>query len=105
MPISSAFVKVSSFLTFSDRRCGGHLGQYQGFIQSPNYPGDYPSNVECTWTIVPEKGRRILVVIPEIYLSKEDKCGDQLIMRKSGEYLMMVLSAVSRLVRVVSLGY
>ncbi|KAK2153976.1 hypothetical protein LSH36_280g02006 [Paralvinella palmiformis] len=69
-----------------DIRCGGSRGEHQGYIQSPNWPGPYPNNVKCTWTIKPEKGRRILVIIPEIFLASQDKCGDVLIMRKSKEY-------------------
>eukprot|EP00058_Branchiostoma_floridae_P022745 XP_002608235.1 hypothetical protein BRAFLDRAFT_87901 [Branchiostoma floridae] len=65
-----------------DRTCGGEIGDFMGYIQSPNYPGNYPSNVECTWHIVPPKGRRILVVVPEIYLPAKDDCGDVLVMRK-----------------------
>ncbi|XP_013414319.1 signal peptide, CUB and EGF-like domain-containing protein 1 isoform X2 [Lingula anatina] len=66
-----------------DMKCGGHIGLHQGYIQTPNYPGNYPNNVECTWTIVPEQGRRILVVVPELFLSGQDHCGDKLVMRKS----------------------
>ncbi|XP_064599589.1 signal peptide, CUB and EGF-like domain-containing protein 1 isoform X2 [Liolophura sinensis] len=66
-----------------DRECGGVFEEFQGYIQSPNYPGNYPNNVECVWTIKPAKGRRILVIIPEIFLRGEDKCGDQLVMRKA----------------------
>lgn len=73
------------FLCFSDRRCGGELGDYMGFIESPNYPGDYPANVECTWIINPPPKRRILIVVPEIFLPMEDECGDYLVMRKSRE--------------------
>ncbi|XP_034073566.1 signal peptide, CUB and EGF-like domain-containing protein 1 [Gymnodraco acuticeps] len=63
--------------------CGGELGDYTGFIESPNYPGDYPSNVDCVWTINPPHKRRILIVVPEIFLPIEDECGDVLVMRKS----------------------
>ncbi|KAG7270683.1 hypothetical protein CRUP_030410 [Coryphaenoides rupestris] len=63
--------------------CGGELGDYMGFIESPNYPGDYPSNVDCVWTINPPHKRRILIVVPEIFLPIEDECGDVLVMRKS----------------------
>lgn len=66
-----------------DRQCGGELGDFTGFIESPNYPGNYPANVECTWTINPPPKRRILIVVPEIYLPIEDECGDYLVMRKS----------------------
>lgn len=66
-----------------DRHCGGELGNFSGFIESPNYPGDYPANVECTWIINPPPKRRILIVVPEIFLPMEDECGDYLVMRKS----------------------
>ncbi|XP_053490767.1 signal peptide, CUB and EGF-like domain-containing protein 2 isoform X4 [Ictalurus furcatus] len=66
-----------------NRHCGGVIGDYTGFIESPNYPGDYPANVECTWTISPPPKRRILIVVPEIFLPMEDECGDYLVMRKS----------------------
>ncbi|TRY97717.1 hypothetical protein DNTS_006367 [Danionella cerebrum] len=63
--------------------CGGELGDFMGYIESPNYPGDYPSNVDCVWTINPPNKRRILIVVPEIFLPMEDECGDVLVMRKS----------------------
>ncbi|KAL7982739.1 hypothetical protein Chor_010337 [Crotalus horridus] len=67
----------------ADQQCGGELGDYTGYIESPNYPGDYPANVECTWNISPPPKRRILIVVPEIFLPIEDECGDVLVMRKS----------------------
>lgn len=70
-------------IAFSDRQCGGELGDYTGYIESPNYPGDYPANTECTWNINPPPKRRILIVVPEIFLPIEDECGDYLVMRKS----------------------
>lgn len=71
-------------IVLTDHKCGGYIGLHQGFIQSPNWPGAYPANVECTWTIKPAKGRRILIVIPEIFFPVQDGCGDNLVMRKSG---------------------
>lgn len=66
-----------------DTACGGLFGDLYGFIRSPNYPGNYPNNKECIWKIKPGKKRRILVIIPEIFLPQEDKCGDILVMRQS----------------------
>lgn len=68
----------------TDQHCGGELGDYTGYIESPNYPGDYPANAECVWHISPPPKRRILIVVPEIFLPVEDECGDVLVMRKSG---------------------
>ncbi|XP_010222054.1 PREDICTED: signal peptide, CUB and EGF-like domain-containing protein 3, partial [Tinamus guttatus] len=65
------------------RQCGGELGEYTGYIESPNYPGNYPANVECTWNINPPPKRKILIVVPEIFLPSEDECGDVLVMRKN----------------------
>lgn len=70
----------------TDRQCGGELGDFTGYIESPNYPGNYPANVECTWTINPPPKRRILIVVPEIFLPIEDECGDYLVMRKSCKF-------------------
>ncbi|XP_053880646.1 signal peptide, CUB and EGF-like domain-containing protein 2 isoform X3 [Malaclemys terrapin pileata] len=66
-----------------NRHCGGELGDFTGYIESPNYPGNYPANIECTWTINPPPKRRILIVVPEIFLPIDDECGDYLVMRKS----------------------
>ncbi|XP_036400444.1 signal peptide, CUB and EGF-like domain-containing protein 2 isoform X3 [Megalops cyprinoides] len=73
----------TSIMQCKNRHCGGELGDYTGYIESPNYPGNYPANIECTWTINPPPKRRILIVVPEIYLPIEDECGDYLVMRKS----------------------
>ena len=66
-----------------NRKCNGHIGELQGYIETPNWPGHFPSGVECTWSIVPQKGRRILIIIPSVYLASQDKCADFLVMRKS----------------------
>lgn len=71
------------YIPFSDTHCGGELGEFTGYVESPNYPGNYPANTECTWTINPPPKRRILIVVPEIFLPVEDECGDYLVMRKS----------------------
>uniref|UniRef100_A0A8C1EPL9 Signal peptide, CUB domain, EGF-like 1 n=1 Tax=Cyprinus carpio carpio TaxID=630221 RepID=A0A8C1EPL9_CYPCA len=82
--ISSEF-KDLFVLSLTDQLCGGELGDLMGYIESPNYPGDYPSNVNCVWTINPPNKRRILIVVPEIFLPIEDECGDVLVMRKSAQ--------------------
>lgn len=83
-----------SLLPVLDQVCGGELGDFTGFIESPNYPGDYPSNVDCIWTINPPHKRRILIVVPEIFLPIEDECGDVLVMRKSGRHNQEIILTV-----------
>ncbi|XP_053180530.1 signal peptide, CUB and EGF-like domain-containing protein 2 isoform X4 [Scomber japonicus] len=73
----------TNIMQCKNRQCGGELGDFTGYIESPNYPGNYPANIECTWIINPPPKRRILIVVPEIFLPIEDECGDYLVMRKS----------------------
>ncbi|XP_053562764.1 signal peptide, CUB and EGF-like domain-containing protein 3 [Bombina bombina] len=80
---STDFDGSTSVTQCKNRHCGGELGDYTGFLESPNYPGNYPSSVECTWSISPPPKRKILLVVPEIFLPSEDECGDLLVMRKN----------------------
>ncbi|XP_015231484.1 PREDICTED: signal peptide, CUB and EGF-like domain-containing protein 2 isoform X5 [Cyprinodon variegatus] len=80
---STDFDGSTNIMQCKNRDCGGELGEFSGYIESPNYPGNYPANIECTWTINPPPKRRVLIVVPEIYLPMEDECGDYLVMRKS----------------------
>ncbi|XP_038621090.1 signal peptide, CUB and EGF-like domain-containing protein 2 isoform X3 [Tachyglossus aculeatus] len=80
---TSDFDGSTNITQCKNRHCGGELGDFTGYIESPNYPGNYPANTECTWTINPPPKRRILIVVPEIFLPIEDECGDHLVMRKS----------------------
>ncbi|KAF0296268.1 Cubilin [Amphibalanus amphitrite] len=43
--------------------CGGLLTEKRGFFQSPNYPGQYPSNTDCEWRIRVPPGNSIQLTI------------------------------------------
>lgn len=32
-------------------QCGGSMTDVSGVILSPGYPGNYPSGLDCTWTV------------------------------------------------------
>lgn len=72
---------------FPDTTCRAQIGQYVGYIETPNFPGDYPANVDCTWHIKPPRGRKVIFVVSEIFLRKEDQCGDIVVIRKTGKTL------------------
>lgn len=42
-------------LTLAEPRCNGVLKTLSGVITSPNYPKNYPNNMNCHWRISPEK--------------------------------------------------
>ena len=75
----------------ADRACKGNNDNNRGYIQSPNWPGLYPANIECTWRINPERGRRILIIVPEIHIAVQDHCRDSLVMRQSGKTMPLIL--------------
>ena len=75
----------------------------RGFIQSPNWPGEYPANIECTWAITPQHGRRILFIIPEIHLATQDQCRDSLVMRKNCKIHSFIFNTLSSAVLCLSL--
>uniref|UniRef100_A0AAZ3SDH4 Signal peptide, CUB and EGF-like domain-containing protein 3 n=1 Tax=Oncorhynchus tshawytscha TaxID=74940 RepID=A0AAZ3SDH4_ONCTS len=77
------FDGATSVSQCKNRECRGEMGEFTGYIESPNYPGNYPANVECIWIINPPNKRKILMVVPEIFLPSEDECGDVLVMRKN----------------------
>ena len=87
----SATAKLLVLFTVTDRTCRGQTTGVRGFIQSPNWPGDYPANIECTWAISPQRGRRILFVVPEMHLVTRDRCRDSLVMRKNGKIFIFSL--------------
>ena len=42
-------------------RCGGRLTGECGVFSSPNFPWNYPDNVECNWEITLSEGKKVLL--------------------------------------------
>lgn len=38
-------------LSFFTAQCGGSLTEFSGVILSPGFPGNYPSGLDCNWTV------------------------------------------------------
>jgi len=45
-----------------------------GYLQSIGYPGDYPNNVNCTYTLTAEEGMEIRVIIEDFDLENDTAC-------------------------------
>lgn len=45
----SLFVSLSLWMCAA--QCGGSMTDVSGVILSPGYPGNYPSGLDCTWTV------------------------------------------------------
>ncbi|KAM9307657.1 cubilin [Gastrophryne carolinensis] len=54
--------------------CGGHLSDGHGLITSPGYPGNYPPNRDCYWTISTEPGLYITFAFGTLSLEHHESC-------------------------------
>ena len=55
--------------------CGGAIHAQSGVVKSPDHPGLYPYNTECTWTINVLQGYHILLTfLPPFDLEISDGC-------------------------------
>ncbi|XP_072010324.1 cubilin [Engystomops pustulosus] len=57
-----------------DPVCGGELSESHGSISSPGYPGTYPPNRDCYWTISVDPGLYITFAFGVLSLEHHDNC-------------------------------
>ncbi|XP_069815839.1 cubilin [Dendropsophus ebraccatus] len=55
--------------------CGGPLSEPHGSILSPGYPGNYPPNRDCYWTMSVPPGLYITFAFATLSLEQHDTCG------------------------------
>ncbi|KAG8147800.1 hypothetical protein E2320_022922, partial [Naja naja] len=55
-------------------KCGGLLSAPYGNISSPNFPGLYPYDTDCTWLIVVTEGSSVLLTFQHFDLEYHDNC-------------------------------
>lgn len=60
------------FLKYS-LRCNISILRDSGVIESPNFPNDYPNNLDCVWTIVVSKGNKINLQFSHFYLENDNQ--------------------------------
>ncbi|TNN61134.1 Cubilin [Liparis tanakae] len=79
---SDATIEGSGFkLTFEahSQACGGFIelndGDPPGYITSPNYPQNYPQNVDCIWVVSAPNGEAVQIDFEEdIYIETTASC-------------------------------
>uniref|UniRef100_A0A3B4XW54 CUB domain-containing protein n=1 Tax=Seriola lalandi dorsalis TaxID=1841481 RepID=A0A3B4XW54_SERLL len=55
-------------------KCGGILSAPSGNISSPNFPGLYPYNTDCSWLIVVAEGSSVLLTFHYFELEYHANC-------------------------------
>uniref|UniRef100_A0A671G8C4 Cubilin n=1 Tax=Rhinolophus ferrumequinum TaxID=59479 RepID=A0A671G8C4_RHIFE len=67
------------------KSCGGYLHADRGIITSPNYPETYPSNLNCSWHVLVQRGLTIAVHFEQPFQipNSDSSCnqGDYLVLK------------------------
>ena len=54
--------------------CGGTLTEPRGRIYSPEFPNNYPTNVNCDWTIQLPKTSNIILSFLSMDIEEDEDC-------------------------------
>ncbi|MEQ2252794.1 hypothetical protein ILYODFUR_025503 [Ilyodon furcidens] len=60
--------------TSSPHGCGGILYGDHGSFSSPEYPGSYPNNTHCEWSIKAPRGRVVTITFAQISIDDPGDC-------------------------------
>ncbi|KAK3892747.1 hypothetical protein Pcinc_003437 [Petrolisthes cinctipes] len=72
---SRAYTGFNFTWNATDPVCGADLqGAEYGSIKSPGYPGRYPLNRDCYWTVQVTPGKRIKFHFPTLQMEHHDNC-------------------------------
>lgn len=63
-----ARTRIQQNFFFTECPTMAFLNETSGVITSPFYPRDYPNAVTCRWKISASRGKRIKLVITDMYL-------------------------------------
>ncbi|XP_078582053.1 cubilin-like isoform X2 [Branchiostoma floridae x Branchiostoma japonicum] len=66
--------------------CGNALTTSTGIIESPNYPGNYPHNRECEWTITVPTGQQIRLNFTTFSIENHANCNYDYLEVRNGGY-------------------
>ncbi|XP_066485218.1 cubilin [Tiliqua scincoides] len=64
--------------------CGGDLNTTYGSINSPGYPGNYPPNRDCYWTITTKPGLLVTFAFGTLSLEHHDNCSQDYLEIRDG---------------------
>ena len=48
--------------------------EYVEYITSPNYPEDYPENLDCVWVLYAPEGKQIHVRVLDAEIEESEMC-------------------------------
>uniref|UniRef100_A0A182INM1 Uncharacterized protein n=1 Tax=Anopheles atroparvus TaxID=41427 RepID=A0A182INM1_ANOAO len=70
--------------TTSNQKCGGRIMNHEGFLSSPNYPKNYPTNASCSWIIKTDMSHTLQFTLNDWAIQKSDNCTSDALMVYDG---------------------
>nr|XP_039250217.1 bone morphogenetic protein 1-like [Styela clava] len=64
--------------------CGGSVTNLDGYITSPNWPNEYPTNKKCVWQIVAPPQHKISIQFEKFELEGNEVCKYDYVEIRSG---------------------
>ncbi|XP_077863598.1 uncharacterized protein LOC144347804 [Saccoglossus kowalevskii] len=61
-----------SIYTTNFGKCGGHISTMKGWIFSSRFPGNYPADADCEWTVMAPSNTVIEITLKMLYLERGD---------------------------------
>ncbi|XP_048237900.1 cubilin-like isoform X1 [Haliotis rufescens] len=71
--------------TTNDPVCGGDLTTSFGTINSPGYPGNYPHNRDCVWTVEVAPAKRIIFTFASLAIETHPNCSYDYLELRDGQ--------------------
>ncbi|XP_052870861.1 cubilin homolog [Anopheles cruzii] len=91
--------------------CGGRITLHQGFISSPNYPSNYPTNASCEWLIKTDASHTLLLTITDLAIERSANCTNDALqvydgsVRAADKLLLVVCGTESNTTTVTSTAH
>ncbi|KAG4066297.1 hypothetical protein HA402_000521 [Bradysia odoriphaga] len=57
--------------------CSHEIKSHRGVIESPNFPAQYPDNLQCDWTIIAPRGNKIFVAFSQFEIEESYDDSDE----------------------------
>ncbi|XP_030375580.1 cubilin homolog [Scaptodrosophila lebanonensis] len=83
--IMATGINLLAQYTTVENSCGGNITSARGTLTSPNYPGTYPSNIECIWWLETRQGNALELNFEALDIVSSAHCNEDFLELRIGE--------------------
>ena len=78
---------LTANFSFFATECGGEYNSSWGYIQSENYPFEYPHEQNCKWTVHAWPNHSLNITITNLYILPTNRCTEDFLKVGTGRFL------------------